>query len=55
MRKIRPSSVALSFWSPPYFVGKEYEKGVTFEDWQEMLREVIERHAEVLILVDSWS
>ncbi len=49
MRKIRPSSVALSFWSPPYFVGKEYEKDVTFQDWQEMLREVIERHAEVLI------
>ena len=49
MRKIEPSSVALSFWSPPYFVGKEYEKDVTFEDWQKMLKEVIERHVEVLI------
>jgi site-specific DNA-methyltransferase (adenine-specific) len=49
MRKIKPASVALSFWSPPYFVGKEYEKDVTFQDWQEMLREVIECHAQVLI------
>lgn len=49
MRQIKPASVALSFWSPPYFVGKEYEKDVTFQDWQEMLREVIECHAEVLI------
>lgn len=49
MRQIKPASVALSFWSPPYFVGKEYEKDVTFQDWQEMLREVIECHAQVLI------
>jgi site-specific DNA-methyltransferase (adenine-specific) len=49
MRKIRPSSVALSFWSPPYFVGKEYEKDVSYQDWQELLKEVIERHVEVLM------
>jgi DNA modification methylase len=49
MRQIKPASVALSFWSPPYFVGKEYEKDVTFQDWQEMLRKVIECHAQVLI------
>ena len=29
MTQIEPSSVALSFWSPPYFVGKEYEKDET--------------------------
>lgn len=45
--EIEPSSVALSLWSPPYFVGKEYEKGETFESWQTMLRQVIENHALV--------
>jgi site-specific DNA-methyltransferase (adenine-specific) len=25
MCKIEEESIALSFWSPPYFVGKEYE------------------------------
>ena len=39
---------ALSLWSPPYFVGKEYETGVTFEEWREMLREVIALHYRVL-------
>lgn len=39
---------ALSLWSPPYFVGKEYEVEVTFEEWREMLREVISSHYRVL-------
>lgn len=39
---------ALSLWSPPYFVGKEYEKGVTFEQWRAMLHEVIALHYRVL-------
>lgn len=48
MNKIQPESVALSFWSPPYFVGKEYEKDETFESWQNMLRNVIHNHSIVL-------
>lgn len=48
MQQIRPESVALSFWSPPYFLGKKYEKNETFESWQNLLREVIENHALVL-------
>lgn len=48
MKKIEPSSVALSFWSPPYFVGKEYEKFETYESWQNMLRLVIQQHAIAL-------
>src|SRR3989304_2472214 len=48
MGKIEPNSVKLSFWSPPYFVGKDYEKNETFESWQETLRKVIELHASVL-------
>ena len=46
--RLAPASVALSFWSPPYFVGKSYEKGDSFEDWQNLLREVIRLHFRVL-------
>ncbi|MFH0873338.1 MAG: site-specific DNA-methyltransferase [Candidatus Komeilibacteria bacterium] len=48
MRKIEPNSIALSFWSPPYFVGKEYEKDETYESWQKLLQDVIERHTRIL-------
>ncbi len=48
MKKIKPGSVALSFWSPPYFVGKDYEKNETYESWQTTLRNVIKLHFDVL-------
>ena len=48
LRQIKPKTVALSFWSPPYFVGKEYEKGESYESWQRMLNEVIVAHFSVL-------
>lgn len=48
MLQIKPNSVALSLWSPPYFVGKEYEKEETFETWQAMLKKVIENHTLAL-------
>lgn len=48
MKQIEPESVSLSFWSPPYFVGKEYEKDATFDSWQSMLREVIHHHSIAL-------
>lgn len=48
MLEIEPISVALSLWSPPYFVGKHYEKEETFDSWQRMLKAVIENHALVL-------
>ena len=41
---VAPDSVALSFWSPPYFVGKSYERELTFDEWQALLREVIALH-----------
>lgn len=44
MASIEPSSVALSVWSPPYFVGKSYEADLTFESWQALLRDVIRAH-----------
>ena len=48
LERIRPESVALSFWSPPYCVGKSYEKDLSFEDWQSLLREVIRLHFPIL-------
>jgi len=48
MNRIEPNSIALSFWSPPYFVGKEYEADETYESWQVMLKTVIGLHANVL-------
>jgi site-specific DNA-methyltransferase (adenine-specific) len=41
---ITPNSISLSVWSPPYFVGKEYEAHLTFEDWQDLLSAVIKLH-----------
>lgn len=48
MKGIDSNSVALSFWSPPYFLGKEYEKGESYESWQAMLKTVIQEHFRVL-------
>ena len=48
IKKIEPSSVALSFWSPPYFVGKSYEKEATFNSWQNLLKLTIEGHTSAL-------
>ena len=47
MAYVRPESVALSFWSPPYFVGKSYERSLSFQDWKDLLREVIALHFKV--------
>ncbi|MEJ5197913.1 MAG: site-specific DNA-methyltransferase [Anaerolineae bacterium] len=47
--RIRPNSIALSVWSPPYFVGKEYEAHLSFEDWQQLLAEVIRLHFPIII------
>jgi DNA modification methylase len=48
IKKIEPNSLALSFWSPPYFVGKDYEKEATFDSWQLLLKETIEGHVSAL-------
>ena len=48
IKEVKPDSVALSFWSPPYFVGKDYEKEATFDSWQNLLRETIEGHVRAL-------
>jgi site-specific DNA-methyltransferase (adenine-specific) len=49
MLRIAAESVALSFWSPPYFVGKSYERTWSFEEWSALLSEVISQHFAVLM------
>jgi site-specific DNA-methyltransferase (adenine-specific) len=48
LKQIAPNSIACSVWSPPYFVGKEYEKYLSYEDWVGMLQTVIKHHHSIL-------
>jgi len=41
---IEANSIALSVWSPPYFVGKQYESDLTFDQWRSLLETVIKLH-----------
>ena len=48
LKRVEPNSVALSLWSPPYFVGKSYEKALSFQEWQDLLCEVIKLHFPII-------
>jgi|TARA_R100000306_G_C4353881_1_gene131613 DNA modification methylase len=48
MLEIESGSIALSFWSPPYFVGKHYEENETYNSWQALLKKVVENHSGIL-------
>jgi len=48
LKRVMPNSLACSVWSPPYHVGKDYEKDMSFEQWQVLLEEVIALHQTVL-------
>ncbi len=48
MPSIPSGSVDLSFWSPPYYVGKSYERDWSFSEWQSLLSEVIHLHSRIL-------
>lgn len=48
LTQVAPDSIACSFWSPPYHLGKQYEKDMSYEDWVAMLREVIRLHTPIL-------
>ena len=48
LKKTEPSSIALSVWSPPYYVGKDYEKYLSFDDWRSLLDEVVGLHFSIL-------
>jgi site-specific DNA-methyltransferase (adenine-specific) len=45
---IQPNSIALRVWSPPYFVGKEYESHLSFHDWHDLLQTVIRLHFPII-------
>ena len=46
--EIPDESIDLSFWSPPYYVGKSYEREMTFQDWRDLIEEVIVAHARIV-------
>lgn len=48
LRLIEKESVALSVWSPPYFVGKDYENHLTYESWLQLLEDVVRLHEPIL-------
>jgi len=48
LAQLPEASVDLSFWSPPYYVGKSYERHLSFDDWRELLRDVIHRHRRIV-------
>lgn len=48
LRSLPDCCVDLSFWSPPYFVGKSWDRGLGFGDWQDLLRDVLISHERVM-------
>jgi site-specific DNA-methyltransferase (adenine-specific) len=46
--KIEPESIACSVWSPPYFVGKQYEEHLSYDGWVDLLRTAIKHHYTLL-------
>lgn len=48
MLKLESESVSLSVWSPPYCVGKEYERGVSYDEWANLLADVLHAHTRIL-------
>lgn len=48
LSQIEPNSIAVSVWSPPYFVGKEYEADLSFEDWKNLISEIVKLHFPII-------
>ena len=48
LKKIEPEAISLSVWSPPYYVGKDYEKYLSFAEWENLLSEVVRLHFSIL-------
>ena len=48
LAKLPENCIDLSFWSPPYYVGKSYERHLSFDGWRSLLREVIHGHARII-------
>jgi len=48
LREIERDSVDCSVWSPPYHMGKDYERYLGYEEWVQLLRDVIALHSPIL-------
>ncbi|MFP4436791.1 MAG: DNA-methyltransferase [Chloroflexaceae bacterium] len=48
LKQIEPDSIACSVWSPPYHLGKNYEKDISYDEWVDLLQKVIQLHYPVL-------
>lgn len=48
IEQIQSNQVALSVWSPPYFVGKSYEAELSYDSWKFLLSETIKKHFRIL-------
>ena len=48
LAQLPEASIDLSFWSPPYHVGKSYERHLSFDDWRELLRGVVHCHSGIV-------
>ena len=46
--RIPPGTVDLALWSPPYLMGKPYERDLSLRSWTELMYELLALHAEVL-------
>jgi len=47
--RVAPNSVAVAFWSPPYFVGKDYEKDLRdYACWRCLIEDVVKGHEAVI-------
>lgn len=48
LRRVPAHSVALSFWSPPYYVGKSYEAELSFDGWCNLISGVLQAHEPII-------
>ena len=48
--RIPPGSVDLALWSPPYLMGKPYERDMNVRSWTGLMYELLALHAQVLRL-----
>src|SRR5262245_15127886 len=46
--EIEANSIACSVWSPPYHLGKDYERDQSYQQWLELLSTVIRLHYPLL-------
>ena len=46
--RIAPGTVDLALWSPPYLVGKNYERDLTLAAWTALIEKLFALHARVL-------